>query len=50
MTEALLDGSTSRVLAPEFENVHIYDFLCAIAGLTPARNDGDPAVTRLFFK
>ena len=31
------------VVAP-FENIHIYDFLCAILRLTPAKNDGDPAV------
>jgi predicted AlkP superfamily pyrophosphatase or phosphodiesterase len=29
-----------------FENIHIYDFLCAVLGLEPAANDGDPAVTR----
>lgn len=28
------------VLEP-FENVHIYNLLCAVAGLTPAPNDGD---------
>jgi predicted AlkP superfamily pyrophosphatase or phosphodiesterase len=36
------------VVAPEFQNIHVYDFLCAVLGLTPARNDGDPAVTRPF--
>jgi hypothetical protein len=30
----------------EFENIHIYDFMCAVLGLQPAKNDGDPAVTR----
>jgi hypothetical protein len=35
------------VVAP-FENIHVYDFLCAVLGLTPAKNDGDPAVTRSF--
>jgi predicted AlkP superfamily pyrophosphatase or phosphodiesterase len=34
------------VVVPEFENVHIYNFLCGILGLTPAKNDGDPAVLR----
>jgi predicted AlkP superfamily pyrophosphatase or phosphodiesterase len=29
-----------------FENLHIYDLMCAILGLQPAKNDGDPAVTR----
>ena len=30
----------------EFENIHIYDLMCAVLGLQPAKNDGDPAVTR----
>jgi len=29
-----------------FENIHIYEFMCAVLGLQPAKNDGDPAVTR----
>jgi predicted AlkP superfamily pyrophosphatase or phosphodiesterase len=37
------------VVAP-FENVHIYNLLCAILKLTPAPNDGDPAVTRNFLR
>jgi predicted AlkP superfamily pyrophosphatase or phosphodiesterase len=37
------------VVAP-FENVHIYDLLCAILKLTPAANDGDPEVTRGFLR
>jgi predicted AlkP superfamily pyrophosphatase or phosphodiesterase len=36
------------VVTSPFENIHIYDFLCAILSLTPAKNDGDPAVTRAF--
>jgi len=28
------------------DNVHVYEFMCAVLGLTPAKNDGDPAVTR----
>jgi hypothetical protein len=36
------------IVAPEFENVHVYDFLCGVLGLTPAKNDGDAAVTRAF--
>jgi predicted AlkP superfamily pyrophosphatase or phosphodiesterase len=35
-------------IVPEFQNIHIYDFLCNILGLTPASNDGDPNVTRDF--
>ena len=30
---------------PPFENIHVYDLLCAILGIQPAPNDGDPAVT-----
>jgi predicted AlkP superfamily pyrophosphatase or phosphodiesterase len=37
------------VVAP-FENVHIYDLMCAVLKLTPATNDGDPAVTRRFLR
>jgi predicted AlkP superfamily pyrophosphatase or phosphodiesterase len=33
------------VVAP-FENIHIYDFLCAVLKLTPAKNDGNPAVAK----
>ena len=29
-----------------FENIHLYEFMCAVLGLQPAKNDGDPAVTR----
>ena len=33
-----------------FENVHIYDLLCRILKITPAGNDGQPAVTRGFMR
>ena len=36
----------SGVIVKPFENIHVYDFICAVMGLTPATNDGDPAVTR----
>jgi hypothetical protein len=36
------------VIAAPFENIHIYDFLCAILKLTPAKNDGDPRSRRAF--
>jgi predicted AlkP superfamily pyrophosphatase or phosphodiesterase len=36
----------SGVVVKPFENIHVYDFLCALMGLTPAKTDGDPAVTR----
>lgn len=32
---------------PEFENVHIYNLLCAAAGLQPAANDGDDRLVKL---
>jgi predicted AlkP superfamily pyrophosphatase or phosphodiesterase len=31
-----------------FENIHVYEFLCAILELKPSKNDGDAAVTRPF--
>jgi predicted AlkP superfamily pyrophosphatase or phosphodiesterase len=31
-----------------FQNIHVYEFLCAILNLRPAKNDGDAAVTRRF--
>lgn len=34
------------VVVPPFENIHVYELMCAILGVTPAANDGDPAVTR----
>jgi predicted AlkP superfamily pyrophosphatase or phosphodiesterase len=34
------------VTVAPFENIHIYEFMCAVLGLTPAKNDGDPSVTR----
>jgi len=33
------------VVAP-FENIHIYDFLCAVLNLTPAKNDGNPHISQ----
>jgi predicted AlkP superfamily pyrophosphatase or phosphodiesterase/heat shock protein HslJ len=40
-------ASGARV--PAFESVHLYEFMCAILGLIPSDNDGDPAATRAFF-
>ena len=28
-----------------FENIHVYELMCALLGIRPAANDGDPAVT-----
>ena len=36
----------SGLVVKAFENIHVYEFLTALMGLTPASNDGDPAVTR----
>jgi predicted AlkP superfamily pyrophosphatase or phosphodiesterase len=38
------------IVVPAFENVHLYNLLCAILKLEPAPNDGDPAVTRGFLR
>ena len=37
------------VVAP-FENIHVYNLLCAILKIIPAPNDGDPAVIRGFLR
>jgi predicted AlkP superfamily pyrophosphatase or phosphodiesterase len=34
-----------RVVDP-FENIHVYELMCALLGIESARNDGDPRVTR----
>jgi predicted AlkP superfamily pyrophosphatase or phosphodiesterase len=39
---AFKQGTTVRA----FENVHIYNALAGILGVTPAGNDGDPGVAR----
>jgi predicted AlkP superfamily pyrophosphatase or phosphodiesterase len=31
----------SGVVLPPFENIHVYDLVCAVLGLHPAPNDGD---------
>jgi predicted AlkP superfamily pyrophosphatase or phosphodiesterase len=36
----------SKVVVPAFENVNIYNVMCQILGVTPAKNDGDPAFAR----
>ena len=33
------------IVVPRFENVHIYELMCRILGLRPAKNDGDAAIT-----
>jgi predicted AlkP superfamily pyrophosphatase or phosphodiesterase len=38
------------VVVPAFEAVHVYELLCRLLGVTPAPNDGDPAVTAVMMK
>ena len=33
-------------VVPAFENVHVYNMLAMVLGVTPSSNDGDPAVVR----
>lgn len=35
---------------PSIENVHLYELMCALLGLTPAPNDGDPTVVRSWLR
>ena len=36
----------SGITVAPFENIQVYEFMCAVLGLTPAQNDGDPSATR----
>ena len=40
----------SGVTLPEVENVHVYNLLCAAAGLKPAPNDGDDRLVKAALK
>jgi len=40
----------SGLVVGPFENIHIYDLLCRILQLTPAKNDGREQITRAFFR
>jgi ectonucleotide pyrophosphatase/phosphodiesterase family protein 7 len=31
---------------PPFENIHLYELMCALLGIEPAKNDGDFAMMR----
>ena len=44
----VVSGPTIRsgLVVPPFENIHVYEFMCRILGLTPAKNDGDAGRTR----
>ena len=39
-------GLRQGVRVPAFQNVHLYELFCALLGIEPAANDGDPAATR----
>lgn len=43
-------GVRQGLVVEPFENVHVYDFLCALLKLTPAPNDGDTRVTNGFLR
>lgn len=34
-----------RVVEP-FENIHVYELLCSLLGIAPAKNDGNPEIAR----
>jgi predicted AlkP superfamily pyrophosphatase or phosphodiesterase len=38
----------SGVVVPAFSNLHIYELVCRVLGVQPARNDGDPTVIAPF--
>jgi predicted AlkP superfamily pyrophosphatase or phosphodiesterase len=35
---------------PSVENIHVYNLLCAVLGLKPAKNDGDDRLVRAFLR
>jgi hypothetical protein len=35
-------------VVPAFESVHVYELMCRLLGLAPAKNDGDPQITGSF--
>jgi predicted AlkP superfamily pyrophosphatase or phosphodiesterase len=45
-------GPTLRrgLVVAAFENIHVYDLLCKLLKITPARNDGSAGATRGFFR
>jgi predicted AlkP superfamily pyrophosphatase or phosphodiesterase len=40
----------SGIVVAPFENIHVYDLLCRILQITPAKNDGRTDATRGFFR
>jgi predicted AlkP superfamily pyrophosphatase or phosphodiesterase len=43
-------GLRAGLVARPFENIHLYELMCRILGLRPAKNDGDAGRTRAFFR
>jgi hypothetical protein len=39
-------GVRRGVVVPEVENIHIYELMCRMLGLKPAKNDGDDRLIR----
>ena len=39
-------GVARGLVVPPFENVEIYNFLCSVLRITPARNDGSMQLVR----
>ena len=42
-------GIRRGAVVPAFESVHVYEFMCRLLGLKPAKNDGDASATRELF-
>jgi predicted AlkP superfamily pyrophosphatase or phosphodiesterase len=40
----------SGVTVPAFSNLHVYDLICRVLNIRPARNEGDPRVTEGFLQ
>lgn len=43
-------GFREGIVVPEFDNIHVYNLMCHVLGLRPARNDGDFSQVRTFLK
>ena len=43
-------GFNSGFLGPEVHNIHLYEMMCYLMGVTPAINDGDITITAPFLK
>jgi hypothetical protein len=37
-------------MVPAFSNLHVYELLCRVLGIRPAKNEGDPRVTESFLR